>query len=113
MSLIIIWTDFVKLSLIFNSLAMGVSLSSIYALVFPISSEFDQTLTEKQASSIAIWGVVGEGILSPICAMLMSFISPDMYFVFILIMGVLMERAKEAFNEATTKEPITGANGHR
>lgn len=90
----LLWSGLPKPALFFNSLAMGLTFSSIYALVFSVSSEFHEPLTEKQASSIAIWGVIGEGALSPICAKLMQFIHPDMYFFFILGMGVIMELAR-------------------
>jgi hypothetical protein len=65
-------------------------MSSIYALIYSISSEFDQPLTEKQASSIALWGVIGEGVLSPLCAKLMEFIDVNMYFYFIILLYVTM-----------------------
>lgn len=109
LSVIILWSGMAKSALFFNSLAIGVSLSSIYALIFSVSSEFDQPLTERQASSIAIWGVVGEGALSPICAKLMQFISPDMYFFFIMAMGVIMELARRhlmtEFQEGLRQQP--------
>jgi hypothetical protein len=63
-------------------------------------------LTEKQASSIASWGVIGDGALSPVCAKLMQFISPHMFFYFILILYAMMWVARSSIMDYFNKKPI-------
>lgn len=99
---------FAREALIFNSISMGVFMSAIYALIFSISSEFDQPLTEKQASKIALWGVIGEGAVSPICAKLMESLTLNMYFYMIFVLYTLMWFAKREvmnyFQKSTGKQ---------
>lgn len=107
-SVAIVKLGFVKEALIFNSISMGVFMSAVYALVFSISSEFDQPLTEKQASKIALWGVIGEGAFSPLCAKLMESLTLNMYFYMIFVLYGLMwyvrREVMNYFQKTTSKK---------
>lgn len=58
---------------------MGIFMSPIGSQIMSIGSDFGRPVTERQASMIATWGFVGEGLLTMLCGSLMD-ISINIYF---------------------------------
>jgi FHS family Na+ dependent glucose MFS transporter 1 len=89
-SIILIYMGYVKFTCYLSGIMFGISMSSLYPLVFSINNEFGMSLQDYQTGNIVTCGVVAEGILTMFVGMLMEWIHINMLFYSLIVIAAIM-----------------------
>lgn len=73
-----------------SSITIGIAYSSMYPLAYTLPVEFDQKISDSQASTIMLISMLGEGILTTLIGYLMKLFGPQTLFIFLLGSGLIL-----------------------
>jgi xanthine/uracil permease len=89
-SLVIIKMGYVTFACYLSGLMFGLSMSSIYPLVFSFPIESGLNLEEHQTTNIVMAGVIAEGVLTMFVGILMDWFSVNMLFYALSLVACVM-----------------------
>lgn len=89
-SLLIIYAGYTSLACYVSGVIFGISLSSIYPLIFAFPLEHGLTIEDGQTANIVMTGVVSEGILTMFVGALMNWIHVNMLFYSLSVVALIM-----------------------
>ena len=89
-SIIMTMLGYPLLAVYFNTVLIGIAYSSIYALMYTLSIEYKQTITQAQTATIMMFGSLGEGVLCTIYGFFMNIFHPFSLFCSLAITGIAM-----------------------
>ena len=73
-----------------SSITIAIAYSSMYPLAYTLPIEFNQEITESQASTIMLFGTLGEGTLTTLTGYLMKVFGPQALFIILLGYGLIL-----------------------
>ena len=89
-----------------NSILQGIAYSSMYPLIYTLSIEFNQSITQSQTAKILMFGSLGEGVICTSIGYLMKIIDPIAFFYSLIFAGILMLIfIKTLINDLAKNEP--------
>ena len=89
-SIILTMLGFTLFAVYWNSILVGAAYSTMYALIYTLSIEFKQSITQAQTATIMMFGALGEGVLCTVIGYTMNIFSPIALFYFLASTGILM-----------------------
>ena len=90
LSLILIKANLISFSCYLSSILFGLSMSSMYPLLFVMNDEFGMRLSESQALNMSSAGVISEGIITSFVGYLMNRYHIDFLFISLLILALIL-----------------------
>lgn len=89
-SLILIYMNLLTLACYASAVLFGISLSSIYPLIFSFPLEQGFTLEDSQTTNIVTTGLISEGIMTALAGVLMHWLDLNMFFFSLCFMTLAM-----------------------
>ena len=74
----------------FSAVLMGITMATLYPLIFSMASDFGWRLNEHQTNNIYAGGVIGEGILTMFVGELMKWVSSKVLFLSHIILALVV-----------------------
>ena len=88
-SILLTVMGYTLLAVYWNSVLLGVALSSMFALIFTICIEFKQSISQAQAASVMMFSAFGDGSLPTVIGYIMKLLGPFSLFYCQIFMGIL------------------------